>query len=221
MGSLLFKCPPEAEIADIPKVTCPEKFGQIQRIALRRKQDPAEETPTFPTVASLLVQANWTTAMAAADITKIQVTPFISGLVLPPGTPILEEGNNNNTVNGISLLQGWNNVMVNTARFLNLPSAIAKVLRTYTQYSALTPGFTDLEAFFFTEHGHIIHDMELDGIKPKGFDIFNWVVPSVGSEGLNKANVHNLQFELLGTYDDLLEIADPTSAATPWNPLNL
>lgn len=223
MGSLLFKCPPPAAIADIDPVTCPEKFGQIQRIALRRKQTPGVPvTPTFATVADLLDQTKWTAALAAADVTKIQVTPFISGLVLPPGTPITEEGDNNNTVNGVPLLQGMSNITVTGANFKNLPSAIAAQLRTYTQYSALTPGFTDLEAFFINEFGQIIHDMELDGVQPKGFPLYNFVVPAVGSEGLNKTNVHNLIFTVLGNYDDRLKISDPTAKTTgAWNPLNL
>lgn len=223
MGSILFICPPVTPISDIDKQTCPEKFGQIQRIALRLTQTPGTPaTPTFATVADLLDQTKWTAALAATDITKIQVTPFISGLVLPPGTPILEEGDNNNTVNGIQLLQGMSNINVTGANFKNLPALIAEQLRTFTQFSALTPGFTNLEAFFFNEFGQIIHDMHPDGIQPKGFDIYNWIVPAVGSEGLNKTNVTNLQFTLLGTYDARLKISDPMRKLTgAWNPLNL
>lgn len=221
MGSLIFDCPLPTELNDIDQPTCPEKFGQIQRLAFRMVQDPAAATPTFATVADLTDKTKWTAALAATDEMKIVITPFISGFVIPPGTPIKEEGNNNNTVNGIALLQGWNNAAV-TGRFLNLSTAIADQLRALTPFSAITPGFTNLEMFMFTESGQILYSLWKDAVKPNGFEVFNFVVPSVGTEGLNKPNVHNMELEMLGTWDKKLGVANPTKLTTgAWNPLYL
>lgn len=220
MGSLNFECPLAEPIPDIDQPTCPEKYGQIQRLAFRLVQDPAAATPSFATIADLVDKTKWTAALAATDTKKIVITPFISGVVIPPGTPITEEGNNNNTVNGVALLQGWNNALV-TGKFLNLSTAIADQLRELTPYSAITPGFTQLEVFMFTEFGTILYSLWKDAVKPNGFEVFNWVVPSVGTEGLNKANTHNVQWEMLGTWDKKLGVANPTKAAVPWNPLYL
>lgn len=221
MGSLNFNCPPPEALSDIDKVTCPEKTGQIQRLAFRLVQDPAAASPTFTTVTDLADKTKWTAALAATDRKKIVITPFISGIVIPPGAPITEEGNNNNTVNGMTMLNGFQSVMV-TGRILNLPTAIAEQLRELTQFSALTPGFTDLEAFFVNEFGDIVHDMELDNVIPKGFPIYNWVVPPVGSEGLNKPDVTNVQFELTSQWDARRTFTRPTKKVTgAWNPLSL
>lgn len=220
MGSLNFKCPLPAVIPSITQPECPEKFGQIQRLAFRLVQDPADATPTFATIADLIDKTKWTAALAAVDDKKIVITPFISGFVIPPGTPITEEGNNNNTVNGISLLQGFTNAII-TGRFLNLPTVIADQLRALTPWSAITPGFTKLEVFAFTEFGTILYSMQKDTVKPNGFDVYNFVVPSVGTEGLVKPNVHNMQVEMLGNWDTKLGVADPSTAVAPWNPLQL
>lgn len=220
MGSLIFDCPLPEALVDIDPQDCPEKWGQIQRFAARIIQDPAAATPTFATVADLIDKTKWATALAATDETKIVLSPFISGFVIPPGTPITEEGNNNNTVNGIPMLQGMSNSTV-TGRFLNLPGVIADQLRQLMPYSAITTGFTQLEMFFFTEAGRIIYSLQYNGVKPTGIQVYNLVVPSVGTEGLNKPNVHNLQLDVLGTWDNKVATANPLAAVVPWNPLFL
>ena len=211
MGSLNVVCPLPTSLTAITAVACPEKFGQIQRIALRI--NPGTSDTVFTAAADIIDATKWTTAMAASDVTKIVVTPFISSLVIPPGDIIAEEGNNNNTVNGIPIVNGIQNVHV-TGRFLNLTTAIAELMRGLTPYTILTPGFTKLEAFFFNEFGQIIRDKS--GTRPKGFPVYNLVVPSVGSEGLNKPNVHNLAFDLIGGWDKYLTIDTPIT----FNPLN-
>lgn len=221
MGSLNFECPLPAALSDISDPNCPQKFGQIQKLAIRLKQDPAAVDPTFEVMADIIDKTKWTAAMAALDRKKIVITTFISSFVIPPGTPVTEEGNNNNTVNGMTILSGIQNVMV-TGRFLNLPANIAEELRKLMPYSALTPGFTDLEAAFFNESNSIIHTS--DGAVapvPEFFPIFNFFISSVGSEGLNKPNVHAMQFEMLGDWDKNLVVSNPLKAATPWKPLAL
>ncbi len=222
MSSLLFDCPLPAAIPTIVQPACPVRFGQIQRIALRLTQDPENATPTFATAADILDKAKWVAAIAASDLEKIQLTPYISGHVIPPGTPIVEEGNNNNTVNGIQLLLGMQNAMI-TGNFKDLPPSVADVLRQFTPWSSLTAGFTKLEAFLINEFGQILYTFEPGGVIPKGFDIYNWIIPSVGSEGMVKSNVTNLQYEMLGTWDKGMAIASPMKNGTPavWNPLLL
>lgn len=211
MGSINFECPLPAALTVITGVTCPEKFGQIQRWAFRQKS--TSEDTTFTSIADLLDDAQWAIGIADAAAARIVITPFIAAPVIPAGTFITEEGNNNNTVNGIKIISGTNNVEV-TGRFLNLPTAIAEKIRALLPFSALTPGLTNLEAFGFNEFGHIIHDM--DGARPKGFPVYNVGLPSVGSEGLNKPNVHNFSFEMLGNWDANLLVSIPVT----FNPLN-
>lgn len=222
--SIKFDCPPPEALEAIDKPTCPVKFGQIQRLAFRLVPDSTVATPTFADIDDLEDSAKWVAAIAAADRTKIVLTPFISAIVIPPGAVIEEEGGNNNTINGIPILEGQSLVKI-AGKIYNLDPEIAKQLRTLTQFSALTPGFSDLECFMFNEFGHIICNYTGEDLAtgvPSGIRVFNFTVPSVGSEGLLKPNVNNVEFAIDGTWDQKLMIGKPTELeADSWNPLEL
>jgi hypothetical protein len=223
MPSLYVECPIDPELVEIGTQTCAEKFGQIQRIAIRRKQTGSEASPTFTSLADMLALANWEAAREADldDNIKMVITPFISSLVIPTGEPIKEEGNNNNTVNGIPILQGVNNIMV-TGRFLNLPAEIAEQIRAITKHSASIPGFTNLEIFLFNEFGQVLCK-KTTGVAPVpyGIPVYNFFIGAKGSEGLNKESVTPLSFDLTGDWDVNLHISNPVEDGTPdpWNPL--
>jgi len=221
MSSLLIECPIDPNLVEIDSQVCGEKFGQIQRMLIRRKQTGNEVSPTFTEVADLLDKSNWEAARDAAlnDNTKMVITPFIASLVIPVGEPIKEEGNNNNTVNGMPILQGVNNINV-TARFINLPSEIADQIRELTKHSASIPGFTNLEAFLVNEFGQIICNQTAETIPvPYGVPVYNLFVGAKGSEGLNKESVTPLSFDLKGDWDKNLIFSDPVNATPAWNPL--
>jgi hypothetical protein len=223
MGSLLIDCPIPDALVEISTQNCAEKFGQIQRAIIRRKQTGNEVSPTFANLADMLALANWEAARDADldDNIKMVITPFISSLVIPTGEPIKEEGNNNNTVNGIPILQGVNNINV-VGRFLNLPASIADEIRELTQHSASIPGFTNLEIFLVNEFGQVICKKTTGTTPvPYGIPVYNLFVGSKGSQGLNKESETPLSFDLKGDWDKNLHFSKPTEEGTPanWNPL--
>ena len=221
--SFFIECPIDPELVEISTQDCAEKYGQIQRFAIRRKQTGNEASPTFTDAADMLALANWEAAREADldDNIKMVITPFVSSFVIPTGEPIKEEGNNNNTVNGMPILQGVNNINC-TGRFINLPSSIADEIRALTKHSAAIPGFTNLEIFLINEFGQVICKKTTGATPvPYGIPVYNFFIGAKGSEGLNKESVTPLSFDIKGDWDVNQHIANPVDDGTPasWNPL--
>ena len=69
--SLICQCPAAAAIATIPNVTCPENFGQIQKVAFQRLRKADGSANSFTSQASILLKASWTALLASVDGSKI------------------------------------------------------------------------------------------------------------------------------------------------------
>lgn len=205
----LFSCPPAASIADIPEQTCPERFDQVVRLLLQRKQTSA----SFTTTTGLVV-ATWTPLLTETDDTKIQGTPLFANAVIPRGELLKEGGNDNTTINGIPRLNGRGFVPV-TLELQDVEAAVRTALRSYAADSALQPGFTNLSAYFVNRFGQII--CKKDGTNLFGIDIYNFYVGDVGTDGLGKSNIANMSFDLAPGWSDDVVIIKPTD----FNPMYL
>ena len=188
MGLLCQTCPKPAAIPDIDDYDCPINFDQIVKMAFQRR-----DQNSFANLADLQDLAVWTPLLTAVDDTKIQVTPFFSNFVLPASEPNESGGNDNTTVNGIPEFLGMSFVAP-TGQFKGMPDTIAAQLALYTCESLSEVGITDLVAYFFTRDGKIIHFDLL------GFDIYNFYIAAVASEGFQAKNIHNFGFKMLGTW---------------------
>lgn len=197
----MFECPKPAAIPNISDYECPINFDQIVKIIFQRSGY------TFASEAALKDLATWTPLLTATDDTKVQVTPYFSGLVLPPSEPLTEGGNDNSTVNGIPLYLGEGFIGV-AGQFIGLPPSVAEQLRDYTVESISSIGVTDLVAYFVNRFGQLIHN------NLTGFPIYNWRLSSVGSEGFNKHNKTNFSFSMTGEWDAAAVVTKPT-----FNPL--
>lgn len=205
----LFLCPPASEIADIPDQACPERFDQIVRLILQRKQ----AAPLLTTTTGLLV-ANWTPLLTEEDDTKVQGTPLFGGATIPIGEIRKTGGGDNSTINGMPILGGRNFVTV-PVQLQDVEAAVRKAIRTYAADSALQPGFTNLTAYLVNRFGQIICrkvDTALYGI-----DIYNLYVSDTGSEGLGAANVNTMSFDLAPGWSDDVVVIKPTD----FNPMYL
>lgn len=186
---MLFQCPPPANLANIPATDCPVKFDQIQKLAFGRKTS----APRFESEAELISQAAWTALLAAADDTKVVISPYFTGFSIPVGEPIKTGGNDNTTLNGVAELQGGSSVVVPFI-IKNISSETARGLRSLCAETQLQPGETNLEAYFLATNNNIIYDARDGNIQ--GFEIFNLFVPDVATEGFNANNTYNCSFEL-------------------------
>lgn len=203
----LFSCPPPAALATIPAQACPEVWDQIVKFAFQRKQ----ASPSF-TSATIKVAATWTPLLTATDNTKIVITPYIAGVVIPPSEVLKEGGNDNSTINGIPRIGGLGHVSV-TAQPQSLAAAVRTALQGLGSESAISPGFTNLWVYFFNRYGQIIANA--DG---SGFDAYNVMGGDAGTEGFNKLNTINWGFDLAGGWSTNATLYQPTA---PFNPLTL
>ncbi|HRE52241.1 MAG TPA: hypothetical protein PK339_12515 [Flavitalea sp.] len=205
----LFTCPAPTALADIPAQACPERYDQIIRMFLMRRQSAALFTTT-----TVKVLETWTPLFAEDDSTKIIKTPLLSNVVIPPGEILKEGGNDNTTINGIPRLNGRGFAPV-TIQLQDAESAVRKGLRALASESALQPGFTNLEAIFVNRFGQLIYRKATDNVF--GIPIYNFVVGDVGTEGFGKSNIANMSFDLApGWSDDVAMIG-----VTDFNPLTV
>lgn len=207
----LFTCPAPTALADIPAQSCPERYDQLIRMFLMRRQSAALFTTTTVKLA-----ATWTPLFAETDSTKIVKTPLLSNVVIPPGEILKEGGNDNTTINGIPRLNGRGFAAV-TIQLQDAEAAVRKALRALASESALQPGFTNLEAIFVNRFGQLIYRAGSTPTDVFGIPLYNFVVGDVGTEGFGKSNIANMSFDLApGWSDDVAMIG-----VTDFNPVTV
>lgn len=146
---LICQCPAAAAITTIPAVSCPENFGQIQKIAFQRLRQ-ADGTPNkFTSSASILLLTSWTALLAAANGTKIVVSPYVNAPADSGGDARMTGGGNDD-LGGIPQVLGGNPVQF-TGSFRSIPQDVIKVIKELQCEAAAG----NLGVFLFDENGKI------------------------------------------------------------------
>ena len=102
---MICKCPRGAALPDIPAVTCPESFGQIQKVAFVRLYKTDGTKNKFVTASDIKLKASWTPLLTAADDTKIIISPYIQAPTAEAGAA-RTFGGGNDTLGGIEEIIG-------------------------------------------------------------------------------------------------------------------
>ena len=97
-------CPLGAELPDIPAFSCPDNFGQVQKLAFQRLEKTAGTANTM-TAESITKLVTWTPFLSAKDGTKVVVTPYIYEPTVEAGAA-LTYGGGNATPGGIVEILG-------------------------------------------------------------------------------------------------------------------
>lgn len=147
--SLICQCPANAAITTIPNVTCPENFGQIQKVAFQRLRKADGTKNSFTSAASILVLASWTALLAAADGSKVVVSPYINAPA-DSGGDARRTGGGNDDLGGIAQVLGANPVQFDGS-FRSVPQSVIKVIKEL-QCEAQAG---NLGVFLFDENGKI------------------------------------------------------------------
>jgi len=122
MSDFICACPLPTAIPTITNVTCKESFGLVGKFALQQLNQPFTD---------ITDEAEWTTAIAATDVTKIALTPLtLDSQEIPASTPITVGGDDNSTFDGAPIIVGETSV---TATFIirDLPISAYKQLKAY------------------------------------------------------------------------------------------
>ena len=102
---MICKCPRGAALPDIPAVTCPETFGQIQKVAFVRMYKTDGTKNKFVTASDIKLKASWTPLLMAADDTKVIISPYIQAPTAEAGAA-RTFGGGNDTLGGIEEIIG-------------------------------------------------------------------------------------------------------------------
>jgi hypothetical protein len=147
--SLICQCPAAAYLTSIPTVSCPENFGQIQKVAFQRLRKSDGTVNSFTSSASILLKASWTALLTATDGTKIVVSPYINSPADSGGDARMTGGGNDD-LGGIAEVLGGNPVQFD-GQLRAVPQDVIKIMKEL-QCEA---NAGNLGVFLFDENGNI------------------------------------------------------------------
>ena len=147
--SLICQCPAAAAITTIPAVACAENFGQIQKIAFQRLKKADGTVNSFTSSASILLKASWTALLAAADGSKIVVSPYVNAPADSGGDARRSSGGNDD-LGGIAEVLGGNPVQFD-GQFRSIPQSVIKIMKELECEAQAG----NLGVFLFDENGKI------------------------------------------------------------------
>lgn len=186
-------CPVPTYMTSIGTLTCPESFGQIQKLIFWRAGNHIDD------VATTILLATWTALKAATDSTKAVVTPFLSGLTMELGKA-KEFGSGNEVRNGVPIIFGTDPSKV-TAKLYEYPQSIIRTLKEMECES--------LEVILVNELGYFGH--RLDGALVKGFPIQSFFVSDKMLGGFDAPDYNELMFSLPAGWSDYFTVTNPTA----------
>lgn len=190
--SLKTECPLPTAIGDITTQDCQEHFGQIVRYFFQRVGTP---------FVDITDEAEWDIALAAADDTKIQGSPFAEGITFPTADPITEGGDDNTTQFGQIIVVGGPTVVV-AGNHRGLPSDIQKELQEYISESAV---YNQLGVYLVNEFGDVISNTTNNP-----FPINSYFIGDATSEGYNTHNKTFFQWSMRYGWSENFEINELT-----------
>lgn len=195
---------------DIPNVVCAETFGQIQKVAFQRLRKDDGTRNAFLTAAPITALASWTPLLAAADSTKIVVSPYIQAPTSEPGAA-RTFGGGNETLGGVEEIIGREPTPFNGV-FRKIPQSIIKEIKKLQCESWAD----NLGVYLFDENGSI--EAIADETTPTTLypiPIRSLFVSDKGHGGLEAPDSNTIQWVFLPNYSDNLKIVTPTD----FNPL--
>ena len=199
-------CPPSASLPDLECVRCPERFGQIQKVAFQRIMNDDGTKNKFSAVSGFTEIddiANWQAKMTAADSTKIIISPYIYSPTQETGAP-RTFGGGNDSLGGVEEIIG-REPSAFTGSLRNIPQAVAKVLKTLQCESEAG----NLGVYLIDENGNV----EALGIVDENNN--EWIMPIpikaffVGDKthgGIDAPDANVIQWSFVPNYSDNLKI---------------
>ena len=102
-------CPAGAALPQIPNASCPQDWGQTQKIIFQRIFKTAGTKNSFTQTASIKQLSSWSALFSASDGTKCVITPYVEAPTSDGGDAITF-GGGNDTVGGTTKVIGRNPV---------------------------------------------------------------------------------------------------------------
>lgn len=206
----LCSCPAAGSLTTIPAASCPETFGQIQKIAFQRLRKADGTKNSFTSTSSILLKASWTAKMAAADGSKIVISPYVQAPSNEAGGA-RTFGGGNETLGGVEMIIG-REPSTFTAVIRSVQQSVIKAMKAL-QCEAQAD---NLGVFLFDENGAIecLKD-ESNATTFYPIPIRSLFIGDKAHGGLEAPDSNPIQFSFLPNYSDDLTIQVPTN----FNPL--
>lgn len=195
-------CPASASMVSVPNATCPQDFGQIQKLAFQRIYKTGATKNAFATSNAIGTLASWTACLSASDGTKIAVTPYVENPTSDGGDAITY-GGGNDTLGGVAKIIGRNPVNMSFA-LRQIPQDIAKALKSLQCET--------LGVYLFNEAGQIMAVKNGDTYEP--IPIQSFFVGDLMLNGFETPDENALSFSFLPNWSDNVEVVTPS-----FNPL--
>lgn len=209
MSSLVCNCPANAALTTIPAVTCPENFGQIQKIAFVRLQSAGVKN-CFTSSNDIKLLASWAAMLASTTGTKVVVTPYVKNPT-SDGGDARTVGGGNEGLGGTETVLG-SNPSGFAARFDEIPQSIIATIKPLMCEAR----FNNLGVYLFNENGQI------GAIQDKTTATTYYPIPIrslfVGDKqfgGYDNLDFNNISWKFPPNYSDQFAIVTPTD----FNPL--
>lgn len=211
---MICKCPAATALPDIPAVTCPESFGQIQKVAFQRLMKDDSTKNFFDSAGEppkdITKLASWTPLLVASDSTKVVVSPYIQAPTAEAGAA-RTFGGGNETPDGIEEIIGRESTPF-TGVFRKVPQSIIKAVK---ELQCESYG-DNLGVFLFDNNGNIgaIQDATTQ-TKYYPIPIRSLFVGDKTLGGLEAPDNNAIQWSFLPNWSDNLAIVTPND----FNPL--
>lgn len=200
-------CPLSTAIPDVPNASCPQDFGQIQKIAFTRVYSSGTTKNSFTSAAAITALASWSAKLSAADGTKIVVTPYVEAPTADGGDAITY-GGGNDTVGGVTKTIGRNPV--------NMSFALRQVTQDIIAALKSLQCETALGVFLFNGDGQILALQDADTATTYyPIPISNLFVGDLMLNGLDTPDSNALSFSFLPNWSDTAAVVTPSD----FNPL--
>ena len=203
------QCPASEALTTIPAQGCAESFGQIQKVAFQRLTNAGAKN-SFTTTDDIKLLASWTAKMAAANSTKIVISPYIQAPTVEAGAA-RTFGGGNETLGGIEQIIGREPTPFTGVIRAVSQSIIKKIKELQCEAIA-----DNLGVYLFDENGNIC------AVQDQTTATTFYPIPIralfVGDKtfgGLEAPDSNAIQWSFLPNYSDDLAIVKPTD----FNPL--
>lgn len=202
------QCPAATALTTIPAQGCAESFGQIQKVAFQRLTAAGSKNG-FSNSAKITLLASWSTLMAAADSTKIVVSPYIQAPTVEAGAA-RTFGGGNETLGGVEMVIGRE-----PTPFTGVMRAVAQSIIKAMKDLQCEAVVDNLGVYLFDENGAIcaVKGSGADDYEP--IPIRSLFIGDKSFGGLEAPDSNAIQWSFLPNYSDNLAIVKPSD----FNPL--
>ena len=198
------QCPAGASIPSVPNATCPQDFGQIQKIIFQRIFSSGT-TKNSMTKANAATLASWTALFSANDGTKAVITPYVEAPT-PDGGDAITYGGGNDTIGGMTKVIGVNPT--------NMTFALRQIVQSIAKGLKALMCELNMGVYFVNGDGQIMGKEVSEGnFGP--IPIQPLFVGDLKLNGLETPDENALSFSLPANWSDDIAIITPSD----FNPL--